>query len=153
MCQGVDYTYWGAILWDASGTYWKASAGKCTGKLPIRAPARLVGTPPAGCLGDLPEAGCSASRNHWNHPLGWPWNLHEDKPHGVWPKAPEARREAGSRKQEMKSIFVLQHPSSNLLGQSLILCQQVEEQCLHGSPWYDKAEQRRVGRNWEAIKW
>lgn len=86
-------------------------------KVAHQAPVRLAGTPPAGCLGDLPEAGCSASRNHWNHPLRWPWNLHEDKPHGVWPKAPEARREAGksrSRKREASlspSFVYMAHPS------------------------------------------
>lgn len=38
------------------------------------------------------------------------------------------------QKQETRSIFVLQQPSSTLLGQHLIRYQQMEEQCLHGPP-------------------
>ena len=103
---------WTTLPDDASGTSWKASAGKCTGKLPIRAPARLVGIPPAGCLGALPEAGCSASRNHWNHPLGWPWNLHEDKPQKQEER--QENPEAGNKKH-LCPPAALQHPSGATL--------------------------------------
>ena len=120
MCQGVDYTYWGAILWDMSGTYWKASAGKCTGKLPIRAPARLVGTPPAGCLGDLPEAGCSASRNHWNHPLGCPETCMRISPMGFGqkPQKQEERQETKSRSRKRKASLSSSTPPAPFWGRA-----------------------------------